>query len=275
MHEILAVCRNDTDTRPNNRTLREKKMQLELLESRRLLSTVQFVGTFTGTEEHMIDGTEVSETIDVAAVAGKKGVTNIELTIHDNLKSVSYVLPESFAPKSSTATTDLTATIPSSIGSGTIAINAGQSMSISATLDTGIFAPLTFTFVGTRVTSKAKSSEAMSVAATTTATSPDVGLFIGHMTASSSGTEYTTKTNIRINSKGHPAIDLLLSDPDFDCSIEIASAIHPTHTGTFALDLGTEVVDGVLRGHITHTGRLVLDLDVAGFSSLSGSQKRH
>jgi hypothetical protein len=174
---------------------------------------------------------------------------------------------------------------PSSLGLGTLQVFNGE-LTIFGTIDSGIFPAMTLNFDGTKVAAKKAKAASLKTAPSTPSTlttlavrqtlkrNPALGTFKGHMTRAKDGTEFKTTAVVADNKNGHPAIDFQLVDTGFG-TIEIQSVIHPTHTGSFTLDLGSGPADGVLMGHITHTGRLVLHLNVRGTSDLVGTQTHH
>jgi hypothetical protein len=289
-------------------------IQIENLESRRLLaSTAPIFGTYRGTETYTLDGQQqtLKATITISPIVSKHTSATTQAT--DTTQAIvdirRQLLPfvvesqgiieffelnnlsgESIQSRTSgnataLATTDYVAVVNTTSESGTFQVkNGGTDLEISDTLTTGIFQPSTILFSGTKVSTTTTTAAASSSGDTSPATTlavrkslavnPVLGTFLGHMTRASDGAEFKTKATVTNNKKGHPALHMQLVEPGIGTTL-IDSVIHPTHTGSFVLDLGGLPTDGIIHGHITHTGRLVLSLVVPGVSNLVGSQKRH
>ena len=285
---------------------------METLESRRLLSsTPSFVGSYSGTETYTLAGQQVQvpETVTLAPVVNKSSVSTVAITAKQlavlealvPLAPVAYMdvrveigffpspdegqsISEASGKETPLSSTEEVGSLPSAFGPEGMVQVVGSTLTMSGDLTTGIFPVDSFNFEGTKVTPKKSTASALSEPQpppittlginTAFKANPILGKFKGHMTRQSDSTEFTTSAVVADNKKGKPAISFSLADPGAG-TIVIQSEIHPTHTGSFTLDLGDSSIDGILGGHITHTGRLVLDLTLPGFSILVGSQKRH
>ena len=277
---------------------------IEALDARRLLaSAAPYLGTYSGTETYLVNGVQqtATETVTISATSKVSALDrdhDVKMAIREligpeaSLDSVVDVAlttddsPDAFVPstghETAQAETIYSGDFPSSIGTGNVLIQ-GSELSFSATINNGIFSTSPFSFDGNKVATKAVKSAAPAATTPKVTTlslnqvlkaNPAFGIFKGHMTLASNNKQFTTSATIAKNSKGHTAIAFQLVDTGIG-TIEIDSVIHPTHTGSFTLDLGDSSVDGIFGGHITHTGRLILDLTVPGVSIVVGSQKRH
>jgi hypothetical protein len=285
--------------------------RIEILEPRRLLSsTASLEGTYSGIETYTQDGRQiqVAQKFTIGPEIQKSSTTALQIPGGDvalylnivfnpeavlnfagNVK-VTKTPPHASALDSQSsgtsmlASTEYVGSLPSAFGPDGVIQTDGNTLTVSGELTTGIFPVDAFSFQGSKIAASKSSASALSKSQrppiTTLGTiqtlkaNPILGKFKGHMTRQSDSTEFTTSAVIADNRKGKPAISFSLVEPGVG-TIEIQSEIHPTHTGSFMLDLGSSSIDGIFGGHITHTGRLVLDLTLPGISILLGSQKRH
>lgn len=195
----------------------------------------------------------------------------------------SIIQPNTVTPSSSSSGTEYVATLPANVGDGQFTLD-GNKLSISGTLSTNVFYSTSFDFQGTRESATPSAASAQELLPLSTNDDPGqsqlfstksiLGKYKGQLTRTPGSVSMVSKATISQNKKGHDVLDLVFTDPG-SCDIEITGGIHPSHTGAFTLDLGTEATDGIVEGHITHTGRLVINVFVPGISDSVGSQKKH
>lgn len=279
----MLVSRSSFHTEPFMRLTasRPSNCAVELLEPRQLFTTLPLTGTYQNSNGDVLSIHTTSSIQDRVKLQVMKddpttGVTQTIITTF-------YV---EFEQQGSGAETIFQATLPSSAGGGTIMVSVSKdgnkTVNTNGTIDPQIFTPITMpTEPFVPLTSTGSSSIAQSVIASTSTQAASVsdnellgGFYIGTFRRTSDQKVYKLKVSFSLNNKGHIAMEADFIIPGFG-DVIYDTVVHPTHTGTFSVELGENALAGVFSAHLTHTGRLVSKLTVPVLSTETGSLKKH